>query len=216
MKQSAFTCITIETVIKPHQLPAWYQAVVALRQDGTSPQSATIADYLLCLLFTGLRRQEAAQLQWAQVDLDHRALTIPDTKNRQPLTLPLSDFLVTLFQARKEASTGDYVFPGSGQSGYLIEPRKQMTKVMVASGVEFTLHDLRRTFITTAESLDISAYAVKRLVNHKMSGDVTAGYIITDVERLRAPMQRITDYLLKCMGTKASAEVVRLSADKTA
>jgi hypothetical protein len=46
-----------------------------------------------------------------------------------------------------------------------------------------------------AESLDISAYALKRLVNHKMHNDVTSGYIVADVERLRAPMQRITDYL---------------------
>ena len=33
----------------------------------------------------------------------------------------------------------------------------------------------------------------KRLVNHSMSGDVTAGYIVPDVERLRKPMQRISD-----------------------
>ena len=48
---------------------------------------------------------------------------------------------------------------------------------MEALAFLITLHDLRRTFITAAESLDISAYAVKRLVNHKMSWDVTAGYI---------------------------------------
>lgn len=69
-------------------------------------------------------------------------------------------------------------------------------KVTEASGVAFTIHDLRRTYITIAESLDISAYALKRLVNHKMSNDVTAGYIISDVERLRDPMQRITSQLL--------------------
>jgi hypothetical protein len=45
--------------------------------------------------------------------------------------------------------------------------------------------------------LDISAYALKRLMNHKMNNDVTAGYIIGDAERLREPIQRITDYLLK-------------------
>jgi hypothetical protein len=44
-------------------------------------------------------------------------------------------------------------------------------------------------------------------MNHKMSGDVTAGYIIADVERLRKPMQQITDYLLKCMNIMESAEV---------
>jgi hypothetical protein len=53
-----------------------------------------------------------------------------------------------------------------------------------------------------AESLDISAYAVKRLVNHKMNHDVTAGYIVSDVERLRKPMQQITDYIVGQIGLK--------------
>jgi integrase len=59
----------------------------------------------------------------------------------------------------------------------------------------FTLHDLHRTFITIAESLDIPAYALKRLLNHKDPNDVTAGYIVSDVNRLREPMQRITDFI---------------------
>jgi hypothetical protein len=67
---------------------------------------------------------------------------------------------------------------------------------------------LRRTFATIAESLDIPAYALKRLLNHKMSGDVTAGYVIQDVERLRAPMQSITDFILKAAGAIPSAEVI--------
>lgn len=64
----------------------------------------------------------------------------------------------------------------------------------------FMLHDLRRTFITIAKSLDISAYAVKCLVNHKMNHDVTAGYLATDVERLRKPMQQITNYIAGQIG----------------
>lgn len=75
-----------------------------------------------------------------------------------------------------------------------------MAHVTKNSGVHFTVHDLRRTFITIAESLDIPAYALKRLMSHKMSNDVTAGYIIVDVERLRKPMQLVTYYVLKCMG----------------
>lgn len=85
-----------------------------------------------------------------------------------------------------------------------MEQRKKMTRDTKESGVAFTMHDLRRTFITVAESLDISAYAVKRLVNHKMNNDVTAGYIVNDVERLRKPMQTITDYFLLQMGIKPS------------
>ena len=36
-----------------------------------------------------------------------------------------------------------------------------------------------------------------------MNGDVTAGYIMSDAERLRKPMQIITDYLLNRMTNAA-------------
>lgn len=75
--------------------------------------------------------------------------------------------------------------------------RKQMAKVIKESGISCAIYDLHRMFLTVAESLDISAYAVKRLAHHKMSDDITAGYILADVERLRQPIQKITDYLLK-------------------
>ena len=72
-----------------------------------------------------------------------------------------------------------------------------MAKITALSDVPFIIHDLRRTFITAAERLDISAYAIKRLVNHKMANDVTAGYIVSDVERLRKPAQRVCDFFLR-------------------
>ena len=78
----------------------------------------------------------------------------------------------------------------------------KIRNVVTESEVSFTVHDLRRTFITIAESLNISAYSLKRLLNHKMTNDVTAGYFITDVERLRVPMQKITDYMLAQIGIK--------------
>jgi hypothetical protein len=38
---------------------------------------------------------------------------------------------------------------------------------------------------------------LKRLLNHKMEkNDVTAGYIITNDERLRRPIQQISNYIL--------------------
>jgi hypothetical protein len=32
-------------------------------------------------------------------------------------------------------------------------------------------------------------------MNHKDPNDVTSGYIINDIDRLREPMQRITDFI---------------------
>ena len=90
-----------------------------------------------------------------------------------------------------------FVFPGQGKTSHLVEPREAVKKVRKLSNIEFSLHDLRRTFITNAESLDIPHYALKQLVNHKQGNDVTSGYIISDPERLRKPMERIEAHLLR-------------------
>ncbi|QDQ40843.1 DUF4102 domain-containing protein [Legionella geestiana] len=196
-----------QTFIKSHELAPWYEA---LEKTG----NPTLRDYLVVILFTGLRRQEAATLKWENVDLQAKTLTVPDTKNHDQHTLPLSDYLLGIFARRHQHRTNGYVFPGTGAAGHIIEPRKQMAKVTQLTNIQFTVHDLRRTFITIAESLDIPAYALKRLLNHRMSNDVTAGYIVADVERLRKPMQLITDFILKCMGIMKSAEVIAIESAK--
>ena len=172
--------------IKPHQLVAWYQATLKLTQ-GVS------RDYFLLLLFTGLRKSEAVHLKWEDVDFNDRTFTARDTKNRRDHTLPMSDFIFDLFSRCHAVKQNEWVFPSNHERGHLIEPKSAMRRITELSGIEFSFHDLRRTFITIAESLDISHYALKRLLNHKNNSDVTAGYIILDIERLREPMQRITD-----------------------
>jgi hypothetical protein len=93
----------------------------------------------------------------------------------------------------------------------LVEPKRQLAKIIEKTDVPFAMHDLRRTFVTIAESLDISSFAVKALVNHKAGDDVTSGYIQLSVERLRKPMQTITDFILKSAEIKTSA-VIELTA----
>jgi integrase len=176
-------------------LKAWQNGGDHLWLDTPDPQ--LIRDYLVLILFTGLRRGEAAKLRWEWVDLDHRTLTIPatETKNGHAHSLPLSDYLTELLTTRKHADS-TYVFPGRGKTGHFTEPKKPIIKIRERSGVEFTLHDLRRTFITIAESLNIRDYTLKRLLNHRSSGDVTDGYIMSDVERLREPMNAISNSIL--------------------
>ena len=204
-----------QTVIKPHELEPWFNAIMNLKDDILSQNRETIRDYLLLVLLTGLRREEAAKMTWNNIDLQAKTLKVTDTKNHHDHTLPLSDFLMDLLQQRKDKAINEYVFQRADGTGYVSEQRKQIAKVIKESGVSFTIHDLRRTFLTIAESLDIPAYAVKRLANHKMNNDVTAGYIVADVERLRQPMQKITDYILKCAGYKPSATITSLPKKKS-
>jgi len=192
-----------QTIIKNHDLASWFESVDSLNGD-------LVKDYLKVLLFTGLRRQEAMKLRWDQVDLKAKTLTIIDTKNRNPLTLPLGPFILKLLKARKSNATDSpFVFPGTGRTGHLVESKYQTAQVTKESGIKFCLHDLRRVFINTAESLDISSYAVKQLVNHSTGGDVTAGYMVSDPERLRKPMERIETHLLR-LCRKDTAKVINI------
>jgi hypothetical protein len=44
----------------------------------------------------------------------------------------------------------------------------------------------------------MSSYTIKALLNHKQqAGDVTGGYIILSVDRLRGPMKKVTDAILE-------------------
>jgi integrase len=177
------------SIVPAHGLPKWWRAV--------QQEEDYVRDFLFAALFTGMRRSEIARLRWEFIDLEGRTLTVPTTKNGDPLELPLSNFLHDLLASRRENDPkGAWVFPGRGKSGHMVESKKFYTRVTKTSGIRFTLHDLRRTFITIAESLDIPHYALKRLLNHRADSDVTGGYIVIDVERLRGPVERVAERIL--------------------
>jgi integrase len=190
------------SVIPIHGLPKWWQAVHA--------EDDYVRDFLLIALFTGMRRSEIARLRWENIDLEGKTLTVPRTKNGDPLELPLSNFLFELLLARREADPeGEWVFPGPGATGHIVETKKFYSRVAKSSGITFTLHCLRRTFISLAESLDLNYYSLKRLLNHRTDTDVTGGYIVMDVERLRRPVERVAERILELAGHDSGSGVAR-------
>jgi len=68
------------------------------------------------------------------------------------------------------------------------------------TGIRISSHDLRLTFITIAESCDISVMALKALVNHALGSDVTSGYVQMTTERLRQPAQIVGDHIAELCG----------------
>ena len=179
-----------QTIIDKSDLPKWFQGIRSLKNED-------FRDYLTLLLLTGVRRSEGFQLQWSDIDLRNKTFIIQDTKNHNPLSLPMGSFLYKMFKERKKTSKSEWVFPGTGRTKHMVDPKGALKEIKETTGIKFSFHDLRRLFITTTDSLDISTYAMKALVNHSLNGDVTGGYIVSDPQRLKEPMQRIETHLLK-------------------
>lgn len=181
------------TFIKPEDLPIWFKAVEAY----DNPKGR---DYMLLLLYTGLRRNEATRLKWSDIDFKRKAFTFTPEKKRgekpedDQVTMPMSEQLYKLLLKRRAAGyENEYIFPGKHPSPFMCNPDNYKRDIIDATGIPFCFHDLRRTFITIAESLDIPHYSLKALLNHSMGNDVTGGYIQITTERLREPMQKIAD-----------------------
>jgi len=175
------------TVIKPSDLPAWYEAANSL-------DNPIIRNYLLLMLFTGLRRNEAAGLKWENVDLDSRLFTVLNTKNGKPHTLPASAPIYEILREMRTLRENDFVFAGIGKSGHINNPKRQMAKITEKTGIAFCIHDLRRTFASIAESC-VSYTVLKRLMNHT-DRDVTQGYLILSQEKMRGEMEKISREIL--------------------
>lgn len=91
----------------------------------------------------------------------------------------------------------EWVFQSTRQKWkHLSEGIAIVRKVRAKSNIYFTLHDLRRTFLTMGEKLNVPIYVLKRLVNHNVSNDMTGRYLVLDVERLRIHMCAINQAFL--------------------
>jgi integrase len=206
LKRSWFPVEARTRMVKPEQLPAFYRAL-----DGLANRIA--ADYLALLLHTGMRRNEASGLRWEELDFGERVIRLPAarTKGKRALDLPMTSFVRNLLVARRSlGDDGGFVFPGDGKTGHIVDPARSLEEIEAKSGIKISPHDLRRTYVTVAESTDISPIALRALVNHSLGRDVTSGYVQMTVERLREPAQRVCDRLLQLCAVEPPAGVAKL------
>jgi integrase len=185
-----------QRIIPDHKLKDWYKAVTSLKH-------AVARDFMIFMLFTGMRFGETRKLRWSYVDFTEKMLTVPRelTKSDREHRLPLSDFLIELLEKRRLSNgKSEWVFQSTRQKWkHLSEGIAIVRKVRAKSNIYFTLHDLRRTFLTMGEKLNVPIYVLKRLVNHNVSNDMTGRYLVLDVERLRIHMAAINQAFLELL-----------------
>ena len=185
-----------KTYIYQDQLPEWIKAVFEYKDRGQ--QLETNRDFLLTLVLTGFRREECESLTWSSIDLKYGRITLIDEKYREPYTLPMGDFLFTLMTKRYAQATNEWVFPSAkSTSGHIVNISKVRQKINKSCGIEFSFHDLRRTFNAIAKKLDYEQYTINRLLNDKNDDrDRTRDFVKVSDSKLREAMNTIEDIIL--------------------
>lgn len=185
-------------------LEAWFDAVEELSPyDGfRSALQTRVALYIM--IFLGFRSTETKTILLSEVELDPPSLRLVDTKNNEVHFVPMGNFLggevAKLYAKAKEAKSKYLLFSDESKTGHVIDIRKGIGNVAEAAKVEFSPHDLRRTFVSELNALEPapSTYTIKRLMNHKMKpeSDVTAGYIQFEEAMLRKVINRLEAWIL--------------------
>lgn len=178
-------------MIPSDNLKDWYQAVLNLENEKAKV-------YLLLLLHTGLRDQDVRYLEWKDVDFKNDCFITRDTKNHTDFTAYIAPQIKPYLRSL-QALTGDsrFVFPGDSKDGVMNIPRKPIAQVCNQTGIEFSSHDLKRTFLTIGEAAMIPFSLLKALANHKTDNDVTGGYINPEAKTLKQATWKIADYILQ-------------------
>lgn len=209
-----------QTLIRPIELKRYLSAINQVRDNPEYNNfNRSVCDAVEFALFTGLRKTEVLGIEWEKVNLKGGYFWIDETKNGDPLELPITETLKTILKRRwaNKDSVGQYVFTGL-KAGLLIkEPKYVLEKINKATQSEtegalvIHWHDLRRTFATIADSENVTGYKLKRLLNHRVinSADVTAGYVVQSAEELKEPARIVEQAILKHAGLVVEAVEVK-------
>lgn len=184
--------------IRNNQIKGWLDAVVStdwVGQQYKNHNAYTNQDFLLTVLLTGFRREEAETIEWSHVDLKSGSITSVNPHNNELLTLPMGKTLHYIMQKRFERSAGGkYVFQARQGISHISNRSKARLRIAEITGITFTYLDLRRTFSSVVNSLNIGSYTIKKLVNH--STHVTEGHVQVTFKDLQLAMNMVENLLL--------------------
>ncbi|MBM9536176.1 tyrosine-type recombinase/integrase [Desulfobulbus alkaliphilus] len=156
----------------------------------------TTRDFFAVALLTGARRANVLEMKWADLDLEAGTWRIGRTKNGTPQTVALVPAVVELLRIRREQIKSLFVFPGSGKTGHLVEPKKGWARICKAAGIEGArIHDLRRTMGSWQAMTGASLPVIGKSLNHKNQA-TTAIYARLDLDPVRCAMEKAADAMM--------------------
>jgi integrase len=131
------------------------------------------ADVVILAALTGARRGECSSMRWEHVNFDRALWSQPSltTKNRQAHAVPLAPRALALLRRRWEAagkpSKGLCMPSPITGTNLHASMSKIMGRVKKETGLEYNLHDFRRSIVSGLASDGMGIDVADTLLNHK-------------------------------------------------
>lgn len=215
------------------QLKKWWEAVESIRppvkhdvltkisaadspKKRARPSRDVMADYLQLSVMWGGRRTATLSLTWDSVNLEERVVCIPgeDTKNGEEHMYPITRFAGQLLEKRhrlnlKRDEPSPWVFPSDrknkvGVRSHVVATNSAVAAVVKACGVDFSEHDLRRTFASLFNETGANQYVVQTALQHTANDTASKHYVQSRMAALRTAYQEYEDKLLLEAGVLVS------------
>jgi len=179
-------------VLQREQLSAWFEAV---RKIG----NPVISAYLQALMLVGPRREELAELRWADIDFRWGSIKLSD-KIEEFRMVPLTPYVASLLHALPRRN--EWVFSSlTSESGHIAEPRIAHNEALAVAGLpHLTLHGLRRSFATLSEWVETPAGIAAQIQGHAPQGVREQNYIRRPLDLLRMWHTKIEAWMLEQAG----------------
>lgn len=176
--------------LQPDELPRFFKALA-------DEQNTTVRDYVLVSLLTGARKTNVLEMRWTDLNFEMATWRIVMTKNGTAQTIPLVPAAVELLQTRKTHADSEWVFPGDGKTGHLVEPKKAWANILKRAGLEdLRLHDLRRSLGSWQAATGASLSVIGKSLNHK-NVNTTAIYARLNLDPVRDAMHKAVEAMFE-------------------
>ena len=161
-------------------------------------ESEDLKDLVIFAVNTGLRQAEIINLEFSQIDLINRVITLDNqthiTKSKKVRSIPLNETTFQILSKRIRKNGSSYVFSLNGNKinqDYLIHRFKKYV-IDAKLNPKFKFHSLRHTFASWLVQRGVSIYEVSKLLGHS-DIKVTEIYSHLRAEDLRESVEKLNN-----------------------
>jgi integrase len=179
--------------LQPDEIPRLFKSL-------ENEPNHDIRDYIYISLFTGARKSNVLSMQWNEINFYTKVWRIPETKNGESVSIPLTTEAIKILKDRKKVvgPKSTYVFPSkTSKTGHLVEPKTGWARILKRANISnLRIHDLRRSLGSWQASTGASLSIIGKTLGHK-NINTTSIYARLNLDPVRESIQLATQAMIK-------------------